>query len=129
MPKRGVMMIRKNKYHNKKTLVDGITFDSKMEARYYSYLNLLKANGIVEDFEMQKEFVLLDSFKKNGKTIRAIKYKADFVVYYKDGRIEVIDIKGAITKEFAIKRKLFEKRYSDLTLKLLTYKSGQWVEK
>lgn len=122
-------MIRKNKYRNKKTIVDGITFDSKMEAQYYSYLNLLKVNGIVEDFEMQKEFVLQDSFKKNGKTIRAIKYKADFVVIYKDGHIEVIDIKGAITKEFAIKRKLFEKRYSDLTLKLLTYKSGQWVEK
>lgn len=122
-------MIRKNKYRNKKTIVNGITFDSKMEAQYYSYLNLLKSNGIVEDFEMQKEFVLLDSFKKNGKTIRAIKYKADFVVIYKDDHIEVIDIKGAITKEFAIKRKLFEKRYSDLTLKLLTYKSGQWVEK
>lgn len=122
-------MIKKNKYSNKKTVVDGIQFDSKMEAQYYRYLQLLKANGIVYSFEMQKEFVLLDSFKKNGKTYRAIKYKADFVVLYKDGHIEVIDIKGAITKEFAIKRKLFEKQYSDFTLKLLTYKNGQWIEK
>ena len=122
-------MKRKNKYNNHKVTIDDIAFDSYMESRYYRYLKELQQQGIVKSFDMQVPYILQNAFTKNGKRHRAIKYVADFVVYYKDGHTEVIDIKGAITKEFAIKRKLFEKRYSDLTLKLLTYKSGRWVEK
>lgn len=41
------------KYGNKKVEVDGITFDSKIEARYYQYLKQLKEQDIVKDFELQ----------------------------------------------------------------------------
>lgn len=34
--------MRYNKYHNKKTIVDGIEFDSKLEAKRYTELKLLE---------------------------------------------------------------------------------------
>ena len=37
--------MRQNKYLNKKTEVDGITFDSKKEASYWLYLRQLEKNG------------------------------------------------------------------------------------
>lgn len=117
------------KYGNKKVEVDGITFDSKIEARYYQYLKQLKKQGIVKDFELQPKFILLERFKKNGKTFRSIEYIADFKVEYPNGYVEVVDIKGMETKDFKIKRKLFEYRYP-ATLKVLTFSAidGGWIE-
>lgn len=118
----------KTKYRNKKVVADGIEFDSMLEARYYKHLKLLKEQGIVIDFELQPKFELLESFKKNGKTYRAITYQADFKVKYADGRIEVIDVKGMVTQQFELRRKLFEYRYP-YELKLLTYSKidGGWI--
>ena len=45
-----------NKYNNKKTIVDGIKFDSEMESHYYIYLKHLKEIGGVVDFELQPTF-------------------------------------------------------------------------
>ena len=45
-----------SKYGAKKVTIDGITFDSKAEGRYYEHLLKLKKTGVVEDFEMQKVF-------------------------------------------------------------------------
>jgi hypothetical protein len=100
-----------SKYGNKKTVVDNITFDSKAEAIYYQQLKWLKQSKQIKDFKLQPKFLLQDEFKKNGKSFRKIEYKADFEVYRLDGTIEIVDVKGAITKEFAIKRKLFERKY------------------
>ena len=102
-----------SKYGAKKVTIDGITFDSKAEGRYYEHLQKLKKTGVVEDFEMQKVFTLLDKFAhpQTGKTVRAVTYRADFEVYYSDGRVEVVDIKGFITDVFKIKAKLFMYRY------------------
>lgn len=49
-------MIRlpKSKYRNKKTVVDGIMFDSKLEAEYYLHLKLMLKCEKILDFEMQK---------------------------------------------------------------------------
>lgn len=118
----------RSKYGNKKVKVDGITFDSALEARYYKHLKLLKEQRIVEDFELQPKFVLLDKFKKNGKTYRAITYIADFKVKYSDGNIEVVDVKGMVTQQFELRRKLFEYRYP-YELKVITYSKidGGWI--
>jgi hypothetical protein len=106
------------KYHNKKTVVDGISFDSKKEADEYHRLKTLKQRGIVTHLELQPKFELQRSFVKNGIRYRAIYYVADFRVKYNDSRIEIIDTKGFKTKEFLIKQKLFEFKYPDLTLTL-----------
>lgn len=110
---------KKKKYNNKITWVDGINFDSKREAEYYQELLLLKKAGEIKEIELQPKFTLLKSFKKDGKTHRAITYIADFKVTYKDNRIEIIDVKGVETEVFKIKRKLFEHSYPQLSLKIV----------
>ncbi|MBC1608276.1 DUF1064 domain-containing protein [Listeria welshimeri] len=117
----------RSKYNAKKVVVDNIKFDSKAEAAYYQQLKLLKMSGEVVSFDLQPEFVLQESFRKNGKLYRAIKYKADFLVLYKDGHEELIDVKGMLTKEFRIKQKLFELRYMQ-SIKCLKLKGRQFVE-
>lgn len=111
---------KRSKYGNKKVVVDGHTFDSKAEAKYYQQLKWLQQAKLIKSFKLQPRYLLQEGFKKNGKTYRAIHYKADFEVHKLDGTVEIIDIKGAITKEFSIKRKLFEMKYID-SIKLLKY--------
>lgn len=111
---------KRSKYGNKKVVVDGHTFDSKAESKYYQQLKRLQQAKQIKSFKLQPRYLLQEGFKKNGKTYRAIHYKADFEVHKLDGTVEIIDIKGAITKEFSIKRKLFEMKYMD-SIKLLKY--------
>lgn len=122
-------MIKRNKFNNKKVEVDGIVFDSKMEANYYEYLKEEHENGRVSHFSLQPKYTLQPSFKKRGKLFRAIDYKADFEVHYPNGDFVTIDIKGFETADFKIKRKLFEKTYPQ-ELKLITYSKidGGWIE-
>lgn len=89
------------KYRNVPTVVDGIRFDSKAEAKYYSHLCALKVAGLVSYFLRQTPFHL------PGGVI----YRADFIVFYADGTVAVVDVKGVITKEFAIKKRLVEATY------------------
>lgn len=118
----------RNKFGNRKTVVDGITFDSRAEAKYYEQLKWLKKAKQIKDFKLQPKFLLQESFKKNGNTIRKIEYKADFEIHNLDGSVEIIDVKGVETEAFKIKKKLFEKRYP-YSLKLVTLdQSLGWIE-
>ena len=121
-----------NKYKNKKTMVDGIKFDSEMESHYYIYLKQLKEIGEVVDFVLQPTYLLQEGFDLNGKRIRPITYKADFKVIYKDGHEEVIDVKGKLTEEFKIKRKMLLYRYRDINFKCVQERGKKpnkyWIE-
>ena len=121
-----------NKYKNKKTMVDGIKFDSEMESHYYIYLKQLKEIGEVVDFVLQPAYLLQEGFDLNGKRIRPITYKADFKVIYKDGHEEVIDVKGKLTEEFKIKRKMLLYRYKDINFKCVQERGRKpnkyWIE-
>ncbi len=100
------------KYGNRKTVVDGIKFDSKAEAERYKELKLLEKAGLIKNLILQPEFLLLDKFKYNGKTERAIKYIADFKYFDVARGVYVVeDVKGVETEVFKIKRKLFLKQY------------------
>lgn len=103
-----------SKYYNKKETSDGITFDSKKEAAYYQDLKLRKAAGDILGFDLQPEFELQPAMRRQGKTHRAIKYRADFRIYHTDGSQEIVDVKGYKTPEFKIKEKLFAARYPNL---------------
>ena len=105
------------KYYNKKAEADGIVFDSKKERNYYCELKVLKMAGQIKDFDLQVPFELLPSFKHKGKTIRGIKYIADFVVTYPDGKTEVIDTKGYRTRDYILKRKMLLHKYPDINFK------------
>ena len=121
-----------NKYNNKKTIVDGIKFDSEMESHYYIYLKQLKEIGEVVDFVLQPTYLLQEGFDLNGKRIRPITYKADFKVIYKDGHEEVIDVKGKLTEELKIKRKMLLYRYRDINFKCVQERGRKpnkyWIE-
>ncbi|QFG05889.1 holliday junction resolvase [Bacillus phage 056SW001B] len=122
-------MIKRNKFNNKKVEIDGIVFDSAMEAKYYEYLKEEHKHGRVAFFDLQPRYTLQPSFKKRGKLFRAIDYKADFEVHYPNGDYVTVDVKGFETADFKIKRKLFEKAYPQ-ELKLITYSKidGGWIE-
>lgn len=112
----GITSPRRNKYKNKKVEIDGNGFDSKKEAKYYADLVMKKKAGIILKFELQPEFVLQEGYRtKEGKKIREIKYKADFKVWYKNGKIEIVDTKGFKTKDYIIKKKMLLFRYPDIT--------------
>lgn len=99
---------KKPKYHNVKTVVDGISFDSKREAARYQQLKLLERKGEISDLRLQVPFELIPSQRIDGKLLeREIKYIADFV-YKKHGKTIVEDVKSIATKtkEYIIKRKL-----------------------
>lgn len=67
------------KYHNIKTEQEGISFDSKKEARRYEQLLEAVRAGFIEDLRLQHEFTLQEAYTTaEGERIRAIRYKADF---------------------------------------------------
>lgn len=107
------------KYNNKKMQVDGYIFDSALEAKRYRQLVLLQRAGEISNLRLQVPFLLQDSFRKNNKTYRKIEYIADFV-YEENGQTIVEDTKGMKTDVFKIKQKLFENKYRDLTIKIVT---------
>lgn len=94
-----------NKYGNKKTIYDGITFDSKTEAFRYSQLKAKEQSGMITNLQRQVRFELLpsqrepDTLTKTGKVkqgrviFRAWTYTADFV-YECNGKEVVEDVKG-----------------------------------
>ena len=106
-----------SKYGAKKTLVDGMEFDSKKEAKRYTELKCLEEAGTIQNLRMQVKFVLIpaqrepDSIGKRGGKIqgklleREVSYIADFV-YEENGNVIVEDAKGMRTKEYILKRKM-----------------------
>ena len=110
---------KKSKYKNEKTIVDGIQFDSIKEAEYYCKLKILKKAGEIKDFGLQPRFELQPAFEKNGVKYQPITYVADFVIVNNDGTTDVVDVKGFETQVFKIKKKLFEYKYPELSLKVV----------
>lgn len=100
------MAWKRNKYGNKKVIVDGIVFDSKKEAERYKQLVIFEKAGVIQGLTRQVEFVLIPAQYIDGKCVeRKCSYRADFV-YYEDGVLVVEDTKGVRTPEYIIKRKL-----------------------
>lgn len=108
------MMQKRSKYNARKTVVDGITFDSRYEADYYKHLKLLEGNGEIRCLELQPRFLLQDKFKHDGKTIRKIEYVADFSFIDSNGKTVVVDVKGYETTEYKLKKKLFLFKFGNL---------------
>jgi Protein of unknown function (DUF1064) len=99
---------KSSKYHNRKTLVDGIQFDSQKEANRYQQLLLLERAGLIRKIELQPRYDLIVNEQKIGF------YRADF-------RYEVVatstmvveDVKSSATKTavYCLKKKLVKALY------------------
>ena len=105
---------KKAKYNNKKTWVDGICFDSKKEAMYYMNLKLLMQAGEIVGFCRQPQFILVEGSEED----RAITYKADFIVFNKDGTYEIVDVKGYKSQQWLRTEKHFRLKYPNLKLSI-----------
>lgn len=98
---------RGQKYGNTKVADAGITFDSKAEHKRWQYLVLMQRAGEISDLQLQVPFVLIPpQVSPSGKKERPTVYLADFVYQTKEGTRVVEDVKGAVTPEFRMKRKL-----------------------
>jgi hypothetical protein len=102
----------RQKYNNKRTWVDGICFHSKKEADYYQELKLLMQAGEISGFCLQPEFVLVEGNPKD----RAITYKADFIVFNKDGTYKIVDVKGFESQQWKRTAKQFRLKFPELEL-------------
>lgn len=87
------------KYQNKPVTVDGMRFDSKLEAHRWHELQLELAAGRISKLRRQVRF----SISWQGEHICF--YVADFV-YERNGERVVEDSKGKRTELFILKRKL-----------------------
>lgn len=111
-------MSRNHKYNAKKTMFDGIQFDSQKEAFRYGELKLLERAGEIAELELQPRFLLQEGFTDSkGKRRRKIEYVADFQ-YIENGKIVVEDSKGFKTDVFKIKEKLLLKKYPEIDFRL-----------
>lgn len=115
-----------NKYHARKAVVDGITFDSRKEAERYMVLKEKAEKGQISSLQRQVKFIVIPAQrepdqigprggKKPGKLLeRECAYVADFV-YTENGQQVVEDTKGckagAAYAIYKIKRKLMLYKY------------------
>ena len=88
-----------NKYKAKKTIVDGITFDSAKEARRYSELKLLERAGEITRLELQPKFPII----VNG--VYCGFYRADFGYFEGDKRV-IEDVKAPPTRTAVYRLKI-----------------------
>lgn len=91
------------KYRNIRCEVDGIKFDSKLEAKHYRILRAAQDNG-------ELWFMRQVPFRFPG----GIVYRADFFVFYPPAMVAGLAIhecKGFWTEAAKIKRKLLEEHY------------------
>lgn len=109
-----------SKYRNKKTMLDGHTFDSLLEAERYKQLKILHMVGDIGEIKLQPRFELIPSFTDSqGEKHRKTEYVADFA-YHEKGQLIVEDVKGRETEAFKLKKKLFLLQYKDVTFRILT---------
>ena len=69
-----------------KVKYDDITFDSELEVEYYKYLVELYAKGVITSFYYHPAIPI--KITKNNT------YTPDFVVFYMDNKIEIVETKG-----------------------------------
>ena len=99
-----------SKHRNKKTLLDGIIFDSKVESERYAELKLLEKAGEIVNLERKVKFELAPSVVINGRKRPPLRYYADFTYFLSGGRFVCEDVKGSekVTEGYRIKRHLMK---------------------
>lgn len=116
MQYKGVIQVNQpyNKFKNQITEYGGKKYHSKKEAMYAAELDML-ANARFDSSRVVKyETQVKYHLDVNGHRIGA--YILDFKVWYGDGRIEYVDVKGVVTQVYAMKRKLMKAIY-DIDIK------------
>ena len=101
--------IAPSKYGAIKTVVDGVTFDSKAEARRYGQLIALERVGHISHLERQVVYVLAPAVILGGRKKPALRYVADFRYFDTNTQKTITeDVKGVITPLFRVKQHLMK---------------------
>lgn len=96
----------RSKYGAIPTVVDGIRFASRAEAKRYGELKLMEKAGEISNLELQPVYPLT----VNG--IRVGKYVGDFrYIDRRSNRMTLEDTKGVRTPVYALKKRLVEAIY------------------
>ncbi len=90
-----------HKFRAKPVNDGGHYFASKLEHNFYLSLELKKKIGLVLFFLRQVPFHLPGG----------VKYICDYQIFYSDGQISFVDVKGVETSEFIAKKKIVEAMY------------------
>jgi hypothetical protein len=98
----------------KKTVVDGVKYDSKFEASEAKDLTLLLKAGKIAGFESHKRIPL----EVNG--FHVSDYYIDFVVHHLDGTTEYLETKGMPSAVWVLKFKILEAMIHDNPMIRLT---------
>jgi hypothetical protein len=93
-----------HKYKAIPTVVGGVRFDSKKEARRYQDLQLMVKAKVITDLELQPVFLI---HALNGKKVAT--YRGDFRYFDVEQQAVIIeDVKGVKTPVYRLKKKLVE---------------------
>lgn len=105
--------MKRRKYGNRKTTVDGHKFDSKREAERYGELKLLAQAGEITGLVLQPSFEVIPKQRRDdGKAERNCVYIADFAyTSMRTGKKVIEDVKGVRTRDYVMKRKLMLQVY------------------
>lgn len=101
------------KYHNVPTVVDGIKFPSKGEARRWGELRLLEKGRAIADLKRQVRFDLIGL---NGAKVGV--YTLDFA-YTEQGRKVVEEFKGFAARDMPLRYALFRDNYPEIELRIV----------
>lgn len=102
---------KKNKYGARKVWVDGVAFDSKKEADYYTYLKLLVQGGQLDGFAYHGNIVVIAGNKSEQ---RGSVYETDFILFKPDKTYEIVETKGCWTDSARLKQKALREKYPKL---------------
>lgn len=111
----------KSKFQSVECVVDGIRFQSRLEARRYTQLKQMEQEGVIHNLVLQPKFLIQERFKDqySGKVYQPIHYIGDFL-YVADGCQQVVeDAKGFATDVFKLKFKLVIYKYPEIKFVLL----------
>lgn len=85
---------KRGKFNNRKIIIDGLVFDSKLEGKRYQELKLMEQKGEIKDLKLQPCYELIPKFRKGKKVYRKTCYFADFSYFsVKDSKYIVEDVK------------------------------------
>ncbi len=107
--------IKRNKYNAKATIYRGWRFDSKAEAEYAKVLDQQIETGHVHFWMRQVPFDITEDDR----------YKCDFLVFYTNGEVAAVDVKGVETESWRRTRRLWIK-YGPMPLHVV--KKGRITE-
>jgi len=121
MAGRSKFNVNTSKKAKEKRTLNGHTFDSDIEYKFYVYILSQQEEELIKEIIIQPKFELQQKYEKLGKKVRPIQYIADFQIEYTNGEIVVFDVKGMVTPEFKLKRKIFDYIFPDKVLRCVNY--------